>query len=168
MRTVYLDMDGVLADFDNKSIELIGKRLRDFPDSMSGWAAMEKHQNIYRILDRMPDSDALVCGVMMLARQCGFSVAVLSAIPKFGRMPSAKSDKKKWLAEHYPHLLHDFNIGPWAQDKYKHANPGDVLIDDSELNVPQWNDAGGFGILHIDAKTSLQKLKDYLHADGRG
>lgn len=165
MITIFLDMDGVLADFDSKSIELIGKRLRDFPDSASGWLAMNEHQNIYRILDKMTDADELVDGVFKLVKQYNSTVAVLTAIPKFGKIIDAKRHKLQWLNEHFPTLLYDFNIGPWAQDKYKHCNRGDVLIDDSELNIPQWQNAGGHGILHTDAKSSLIQLEKYLSGE---
>ncbi len=162
MITVYLDMDGCIPDFDSKTIELIGKRLRDFPDSASGWAAMENHKDIYSLLDKMPDADELVYGVQRLSYEFNFEIGVLTAIPKIGRIPLARQHKREWLKKHYPFLLENFQIGPHAEHKQFHCVPGDVLIDDSEMNIPQWNDRGGCGILHIDAKTSLEQLNRYL------
>lgn len=159
---VWLDMDGVLADFDKKSIELIGKRLSDFPDSASGWAAMNTHKDIYSILEPMPDAKDLVVGIKQLTEKHGFKVGVLTAIPKFGRIPDAEIHKKKWIDKYYPHLLDNFRIGPHAVNKQEHCIPGDVLIDDSTMNIPQWNARGGFGILHTSAAQSLSILDKYL------
>ena len=159
---VYLDMDGVLADFDGKTIELIGKRLRDFPDSQSGWDAMAPHLDIYGKLDKMPDADDLIDGVVELQEFYPFSIGVLTALPKMLRVPFAEVHKKQWLSRNYPFLLANFNIGPHAVDKQKHCQPYDVLIDDSELNVPQWIAKGGCGILHTDAATSLDQLQKFL------
>lgn len=162
--TVYLDMDGVLADFDKKTIELIGKRLRDFPTSKEGWAAIEHVQNIYEILEPMPDADKLVNGVFRLQEKFryNFDIGVLTAIPRVGTIPDAKIHKRDWILKYYPELIYNFNIGPHAVDKQKHCRPGDVLIDDSEKNIPQWNDASGYGIFHTSAENSLSLLEEYL------
>lgn len=164
MLTVYLDMDGVLADFDKKAIELVGKRLYDFPTSKEGWDAINHVPEIYSLLEPMPDADELVNGVFQLQSDYDycFNVGVLTAIPKIGRIPDAKIHKREWIRNYYPALLMDFNIGPHAVDKQKHCRPGDVLIDDSGMNIPQWNNAGGYGILHTSAVISLVKLEDYL------
>lgn len=162
MLTVYLDMDGVLADFDAKTIELIGKRLYDFPTSKEGWDAINHVPEIYSLLEPMPDADELVNGVFGLRQFHEFNVGVLTAIPKIGRIPDAKIHKRRWIEIYYPKLLNDFNIGPHAQDKQKHCRAGDVLIDDSGKNIPQWNAAGGYGILHTSASKSLSELEQYL------
>lgn len=162
MLTVYLDMDGVLADFDKKTIELIGKRLRDFPTSKDGWDAINHVPEIYSLLEPMPDADELVAGVFQLQQLYRFNIGVLTAIPRIGRIPDAKIHKRNWIEIYYPKLLRDFNIGPYAVDKQKHCRKGDVLIDDSEKNIPQWNDAGGYGILHTSAEKSLAELEQYL------
>lgn len=35
-----------------------------------------------------------------------------------------------------------------------------VLLDDSALNISEWHDAGGFGLLHTDFDSSLAALKN--------
>lgn len=164
MLTVYLDMDGVLADFDKKTLELIGKQLRDFPTSKEGWDAISHVQNIYEILDPMPDANQLVEGVFELQRQFNynFDIGVLTAIPRIGSVPNARLHKRAWIQRYYPELIFNFNIGPHAVHKQLHARKGDVLIDDSEKNIPQWNSVGGFGIFHTSAEKSLAELEQYL------
>jgi len=110
------------------------------------------------MLEPMCDANELVKGVFEFAIQYGYNVGVLTAIPKLGRLPDCVAHKQEWLAEHFPVLTHNFNIGPHAIDKQLHAKPGDVLIDDSHLNIPQWEAAGGIGILHRNASDSLVQL----------
>jgi 5'(3')-deoxyribonucleotidase len=160
---IFLDMDGVLADFDRYCLETIGKSLSTFPDSESGWAALGQDKyTMFRHLKPMEDAHILVDGVIKLAHEYRYHVGVLTAIPKIGRVPLAKRHKKEWLYNHFPELLDDFNIGPYAEDKQKHCVVGDILIDDSHLNIPQWIDVGGVGILHTSAINSLVELETHL------
>ena len=160
--TVYLDMDGVLADFDKFAVAKLGKKFDEFPDSETAWAAMYPHQDIYYHLDPMEDANVLVYGVLALQNEFAFNHAILTAIPKIGRIPRAKYDKKIWLRKHFSDVPFVFNIGPHAEHKQYHCNDGDVLIDDAKRNIPQWDARGGYGILHTSAKDSLEKLRKYL------
>lgn len=155
--------DGVIADFDSYCHTLIGKSLSAFPDSESGWAALGQDKyTMFRHLKPMVDAKELVDGVIKMAHEYSYHVGVLTAIPKIGRVPLAKRHKKEWLYNHFPHLLDDFNIGPYAEDKQKHCVIGDILIDDSHLNIPQWRSVGGVGILHTSASDSLSELFQHL------
>jgi hypothetical protein len=160
--TVFLDMDGVLADFDRFAIEKLGKKFDTFPDSASAWAAMKEYEDVYFHLEPMIDASNLVNGIYSLQNNFKFRIAVLTAIPKIGRIPNARQDKIYWLSRHFPALLGDFNIGPHAEHKQYHCRALDVLIDDSEKNIPQWESKGGYGILHTTAEDSLSRLQIYL------
>lgn len=163
MKKILLDMDGVLTSFDTYVKGILGRPLRSFPTSSAGWRALGDYKNsLYLVLDPMPDAAELVEGAYALSKDYGCTLGVLTAVPKEGTVPLAEAHKREWLARYFPILLSDFNIGPHAVDKQNHCKVGDVLIDDSELNIPQWNAKGGKGILHTDAKTSLFELKTYL------
>lgn len=164
MNTIYLDMDGVLANFDKQIVALFGKHFYEIgQDSQDRWNIIsDRCDTIYRHLEKMPDADELVAGVFALAIQYRQSVGILTAIPKFGHVPNAITHKRLWVQERYPVLNLNFNTGPYAVNKQMHAKEHDVLIDDSELNIPQWNAAGGFGILHTSAADSLTKLEAFL------
>ncbi len=165
---IWIDMDGVLADFDAATIALIGQCLYSYPDSETGWAALGEHRlNIYQNLPKMPDADDLIEGVQSLINEFSspnlrINQGILTAIPQKGRVPKAVNHKINWIFDRYPHLVREFNIGPFAIDKQTHCLPGDVLIDDSDLNVPQWAARGGKGILHRSAEESLAELRKYL------
>ncbi len=165
MITVYLDMDGVLADFNARTLELISKSLDDFDSSQAGWDALGEHKyNIYLDLPLMPNATILVEGILRLCTKYEVNYGVLTAVPKVGRVPKAKEHKKFWLSRHFPELLNNFNIGPHAEYKQYHANPGDVLIDDMKRNIEQWRSREGYGILYGNAENTLLILEEYLKA----
>ena len=161
--TIFLDMDGVLADFDSHVQELLGKSLHDFPTSQEGWDAMQPYKDtFFKSLKPMPDANDLFDGVRDAAFAKNMSIAVLTAIPKLGRMPQSRIHKHCWIDEYFPELSCFFNIGPHAQHKQFHCIPGDILIDDNMMNIDQWNSVGGFGIYHTSAEDSLAKLRKHL------
>jgi hypothetical protein len=166
MTIIYLDMDSVIADFDKWAFETFGKRFDAFATSQEAWEAAAPYQNLYRDLEKMPDADELVDGVYNLAAKHNCVVGILTAIPKLQRFPQAEQHKREWLEQHwgqkYPGLLENFNTGPYSQDKQNHCRPGDVLIDDRDINIRQWNAKGGKGIFHVSAQQSLAQLKKYL------
>lgn len=164
IKFIYLDMDGVLANFDAEMIRTFGKHFDEIgTDAISRWDIISNHvQDVYARLAPMPDADALVAGVCEACVRYDYTPAILTAIPKYGRIPDAVPHKKEWIRTRWPILHKNFNIGPHAVDKQNFAKPGHILIDDSHLNIPQWNAAGGFGILHTSAAQSLEQLNRFL------
>jgi hypothetical protein len=75
-------------------------------------------------------------------------------------------DKLEWVSQHItPAIGRDLkvNFGPYSRDKRNWARrrlitPPDILVDDRHLNIEQWNEAGGLGILHRSFDTTLQQL----------
>jgi len=97
MITVFLDMDGVLADFDKRILEITGRSWSDLDSSEKQWKDLEQYQDFYRHLDQMPDASDLVNGVFNLKEVYPIRIAVLTAIPKRQIMVSAATDKAKWI-----------------------------------------------------------------------
>jgi 5'(3')-deoxyribonucleotidase len=158
---IYLDLDGVLADLDARLLSLSGKKFSDFPSTSAAWKVFGQYKNLFADVPKMSDADQLVAGVQQLAKQHHCTVEILTAIPLLTTMPSAENDKHEWVKKHFGNI--PFNIGPHAKDKWKHCRAGDILIDDKLLNIQQWNDVGGFGILHTDARHSLNQLRDHFN-----
>jgi hypothetical protein len=157
-------MDGVLADFNGAMLDHFG-----VPFNKLGTSSEHRWElitgtcpDVYSQLRPLPDADELVAGVAEVCATYDYIPAILTAIPKFGRLPNAIPHKKEWVRTKWPILHKHFNVGPYAVDKQNHAKPGHVLIDDSHLNIPQWNAAGGYGILHTSAKQSLELLNAFM------
>jgi len=164
-KTIFFDMDGVIADFNSKCIELIGCTLDDFKTSKEGWDALGAHKlEMYADLALMSDAKELVYSCHVLADFYNYRTGILTAIPKIGRVPLARQHKEQWIEKHFPRFSSNFNIGPWAEDKNKHCCPGDILIDDMQRNISQWQEAGGIGILHVSAEQTIKQLREYLES----
>lgn len=145
-RTIYLDLDGVFADFEKKAIELVGKKPKDMQPT-EFWKELGKHDHVWRDLELMPGSRALYDAVMKIP---DVDVAFLTALPRpTGKMATAADDKKLWVKEHFGTECKVYTVvGGVNKAKYIQT-PDDILIDDTQKNIDAWTAAGGIGILHI-------------------
>ena len=150
VNTVYCDQDGVLADFDRFVLEKMGRTF----SHMSGPGGDKEMWDFLATVDRMyfhlePTGYAQQLWATIV--QYSDHRAVLTAIPSRGKVPSAEQDKRDWFQKHRDIFNEDVNvlIGPFSRDKWKHAKPGDILIDDRADNIEEWITKGfGIGILH--------------------
>jgi 5'(3')-deoxyribonucleotidase len=147
MTTMYLDMDGVVADFDRAVQAILGRDTRidqRYPESE--WAKLRGHQRIYRDLPLCAEANLLVNGVKQLAKEHRLRVLFLTAVPKDNDFPWAFSDKIEWARRYFPDIPVWF--GPYSTDKQIRSRPDDVLIDDRVSNIDEWRAQGGYAILY--------------------
>jgi len=155
---IYLDMDGVLADFEGHMHTLMGPVWKE-EINKDGWGKLADHPSLYADLPMMPDALELYSGC--LEKVAHYSqIQVLTALPNKAapNFPDVVKHKIDWIHRHISPDLR-VHFGPLAVHKQlhkKHAN--DVLIDDMKRNIKQWNDVGGIGILHTSAIGSLIEL----------
>jgi 5'(3')-deoxyribonucleotidase len=144
-RTIYLDLDGVFADFEKRAIELVGKNPKDM-EPKEFWTKLGKFDHVWRDLEVIPQSRLLYDAVM---RVPDVYVTFLTALPKSkGKLVTASDDKKRWVREHFGNQCSVITvIGGINKAKYIQT-PDDILIDDTAKNIDAWNSAGGIGILH--------------------
>lgn len=162
MPNIFLDMDGVVADFDAAARAIIGYSHpadQRWPDSE--WQKIKNHPRFYRDLPLMPDAEHLVTTVMTLSQRSGHDVKFLTAIPRDNDFPWAFEDKVIWKQQYFGGIPIWF--GPYSHDKRCWAAPGEILIDDRRINIEQWREAGAIGILHTgDVYKTLQQLTEIL------
>jgi hypothetical protein len=146
---IFLDCDGVLADFDSHALAQFGEPSRQFEARVGSdvfWAGLEAKGDFFRSIPLMPDARALYASVAHL------EPTILTACPPRGW---AEVQKVDWAAEHFPGVP---IITCKARHKRDHAKPGDVLIDDWPKHRHRWIEHGGIFISHFDAETSLAAL----------
>jgi 5'(3')-deoxyribonucleotidase len=156
MTTIYLDMDGVVADFDEYAARTLGIPPSQgiYPNEV--WYKLATNSRLYRDLVKTPYADKLVFQCSVIAKQQGYELKFLTAIPKGNDVPWAFYDKVIWAQKYFPGIPVMF--GPFSKDKYIHCQPGDILIDDRTSNIEEWRVAGGLGILHRDFDDTLAQL----------
>lgn len=146
---VFLDCDGVLADFDTYAHAYFGMAPRAYEAKVGSsrfWAELEAKGDFYRNLPLMADAMALYEGVKHL------NPTILTGCP---RGNWAEAQKVAWAAEHFPGVP---IITCRSADKRAHAKAGDVLIDDWAQHRHRWIEMGGVFITHHCADTSLATL----------
>jgi hypothetical protein len=155
---IYLDMDGVIANFEKKYEELFGM-LPAQADSHKvfgkQFAQFIQGKN-FGSLELIPDAWTL----MNYLNTCGVPVEILSSTARPENNNAIKQQKEVWLTAHgitYPTIF-----VPGKKLKAKYADENSILIDDTESNVDEWNAAGGTGILHKDALTTISILNTLL------
>ena len=149
MPRLFLDADGVLADFDCGACQLLGMKPKAFIAKHGRgtfWKRLAKAPNFYRSLPQMADAQLLFDSVKHL------KPTILTGLP----MGSwAAPQKVKWAAEHFPGVP---IITCMARDKHKHIHPGDVLVDDREKHREAYEAAGVVFVHHKNAADTLRQL----------
>lgn len=155
MFTINLDLDGVFAGFHGVARRLLGY---EFDSSPAAWAVLDKVPHLFRDLPLLPDGQILWRGLQPYAPYLG----VLTALPEpTGEFVTADADKRFWVAGNLSSRLPVRTI-VGGSNKAQFAKPGHVLIDDLARNIRLWKEAGGIGILHTDATSTLTRLHQIM------
>lgn len=152
---VYLDLDGVLADFDLHFKNVFGVCPQTLSDKVL-WQKINSYDTFFLDLPLMPDAIELFEFLTD-----SFDVTILTACPKSNYQKSALQ-KKEWVREH---LCDKITILPVMGGKNKGLfmhEEGDLLIDDMEKNCIAWRDLGGIAIKHKSAEETMQKVGDTI------
>jgi len=151
MPHLFLDCDGVLADFDAGARQLLGMPPADF-EARHGrgefWKRLARHGNFYGDLEEMPDAQELFLAVKHL------KPTILTGLP-LGTW--AAPQKERWAARHFPGVP---IITTMARQKHLHMERGDVLVDDRQNHRHLWENAGGIFVHHKSAADSITQLAE--------
>ena len=157
---IYLDMDGVVADFDKRFNDLSGmmpqeyvdkKGLNDFWDLID-----EKHKvSFWRGIELMPGAQKLVKYV----EQYPFEMLTAPSIKK-----QSIIGKGLWIKDKVGTLYSTKPKVTYRSAKQKHTvKPNltefDILIDDKPSTIDRWNSAGGTAIFYQNADQVINDLK---------
>ena len=144
--TVYLDLDGVIADWQAGAEKIIGYKPADTSERYPAedWQKILDHQRIYRDLPVIAGATGIINIGRQLRDEFGWNLAFLTAVPKDNDMPWAFMDKVMWT-QRWGDIPVFF--GPYSTDKAQHCQAGDILVDDRPDNCSAWTAAGGRAVL---------------------
>ena len=137
MKRVYLDIDGVLADYDKAIRE--GTPRSDFV----------YRRDTFLNLDPFPNSIESVSRI----EQMGFDTWILGKLPK--KNPYAATEKVLWIHKYFPQLISKIVL---TFDKGAVGSPHDFLIDDH----PEWANAMAFKGTVIKFRGNWEPVLQYL------
>lgn len=148
---VYLDLDGVFADFDTRVKHLTGKH----PGQLSRdqlWKAVNADKRFFAELE-------LIEGCMLLWEATRDLEPVFLTGAPTSRV--FQEQKREWVARIFgPEFM--VHVVP-KKLKQDFSGPHKVLIDDTPQNIEQWIARGGHGILHTgDHASTVQALRELL------
>jgi 8-oxo-dGTP pyrophosphatase MutT (NUDIX family)/5'(3')-deoxyribonucleotidase len=146
---IFLDMDGVIADFDKGVADTFGESADTVISSlgnMNFWKQVNDLDHFWLHLEPMPDSKQLWDYVKK------YEVTLLTTPVNF--VKTCKQDKKDWAKKY----LGDIDV-IFSASKEKYSEPQAILIDDREDNIKKFQEAGGIGILHTSAKNTIEQLE---------
>lgn len=162
---LYVDLDGVMANFEKRAIEISGifpesdpgnKQLkRDFWKSINNYA--RAGNKFFEEMEMMPDA----------AELWEFLVAI--PVPKIicsatGYIATAGSEKREWVRRHLgAETAATAIFVRESRMKAEHATPTRILIDDRNKSIGPWVDRGGIGVLHTSARDTIEQLKEYRY-----
>lgn len=152
MKHLFLDCDGVLADFDFAARQLFGMESRAAEEALGTtefWRRIHTNGDFYRRLPLVSDALELYRAVAHL------KPTILTGCP---RGEWSQPQKIAWAHEYFPGVP---VITCASREKFRHiARPGDVLVDDYPRYKDLWEQAGGIFILHTTAKHSIRRLAE--------
>lgn len=164
---VYLDMDGVLTNFDKRYRELFGIPPEDVSRKeehfWANWKSFVLGNN-FTTLELLPDAKELLDYTKEL-QESGITIEILSSSGGQQFHDVVKAQKLIWLDKHG--ITYKANIVPGGHLKAKYAlSPWYILVDDTPRVIEGFTNAGGTGILHTSAKETIDQLKK-LHYEWR-
>ena len=149
-KQIYLDCDGVLADFDKGAEAVLGMPPRGFEKRYNPglfWKRLASAPDFFERLEPMPDAFELYAAVK------DQNPIILTGLP---RGNWAEPQKRRWVERWFPGLP---VITTMAALKREHCHPGDVLVDDRDKHRHLWEAAGGRFVLHRNAHSSVAELR---------
>ena len=156
--TIYLDMDGVLANFNKRFKDISGMEPKEFEakyGTKEFWNLIDEDNKIsfWVGIEEMPGARALVNAVKK------YNYEILTS-------PSAKKQsylgKLLWVRNHKDLFGGKPRVN-FRRAKEKHLvkpelSKNDILIDDREDTIERWNAAGGTGIHYNNISQTLNDL----------
>jgi hypothetical protein len=155
---IYLDMDGVLTNFEKRYKEMFGvipADARTFKEFSPNWTKFISEEQ-FEQLEWFPGGKEL----LKFVKDTGLEVEILSSSGGEKFHVEVTSQKLRWLYKNGIDYLP--NIVAGRRLKAAFATPDSILIDDTPDVIESFNAAGGVGILHKDVKETVEKLKQLL------
>jgi 5'-nucleotidase len=140
-RTILVDMDGILANFNKKIIEMYNastgenKLVSDITRyDFSTFSRTDLIHSFYRSkgffksLEPMPGAEAYLEEILKL----GHHVEIVTQLPIASKW--ASTEKTEWLKYYFPY----FNLNNITFTRNKYLMRGDILFDDNPKHLETW------------------------------
>lgn len=151
INTIYLDMDGVIADFDKGYSSLYGVYCRNDP-VRDHWSEFVSGGGFVS-LPLMEDALDLVKVITSLR----VKIEILSCIGNRGDQDSVARQKREWLIAKGFYFPTNFTFT--KKEKSDYASPTSLLIDDSKACIDPFLERQGHAILHTNSSNTIKQIE---------
>lgn len=158
---IYLDMDGVLCNFERRYFELY----KELPGSMRDRKDFNVHWHDFiatkqfETLDWYPGGKELVS----FCFKSNVPIELLTSSGGNKYHDEVARQKRVWL-DNNGFVKLKANVVPGRKHKAEYATPNTILIDDTQDIIQSFNAAGGIGILHKEIGNTLMMLEDRIES----
>ena len=157
---IYLDMDGVIANFEKRYIELYRESpgdTRDRKDFSKNWTNFVETRQ-FETLEWWPGGQELIRTLQNKVENSKIEILSSSGGQKYH--DEVMEQKIKWLLDR--NIAFKPNIVAGRSKKAEYATPDSILIDDTEDVIKSFRAAGGIGIHHKALGNTIKLLDIYL------
>lgn len=150
--TIYCDMDGVITDFDGRFEKFADIHPKKYEDSFGTdkfWKFIDNKVGIkfWANMEWVGDGKELW-------RYIKKYKPILLSSPSQNN--NSKLGKKLWVKNNLPNTE---LILAERENKQNYADRSNILIDDNEKTIQEWESKGGLGILHKSAPQTIKILQ---------
>lgn len=182
IHTIFVDLDGVLADFENgirklminqrfgseqgegltrRKRQALESRNMSLPPTDELWKLVRSSPGFFAYLDPLEGKDELWEYCCFLQDNYGIDIYILSSLPRGNLGVRSADEKVVWCQKNLPNILDSQIITCKTYDKRNYAGEGCVLIDDRpEVYEDDWKERGGIFIAHKDFRETLKLLEE--------
>ncbi len=168
MKTIYVDMDGVLSDFDKHYHDMFGIYPRQVRENKVKGQYSDYWNKIidsrgFANLPLFPGAEELVQYLNGLDRK-KTNICILTSSGGFDRHVDVQLQKLYWLD--FYKIKYPAVVVPGRRFKSGFADERSFLIDDTLSNIEEFIAAGGEAVQHTDPKITIPKLEEWLSKGG--
>ena len=150
---IFLDLDGVMFDFDGGVKRITGKFPHEL-DKREMWKRINSTRDFFFNLDLLPRAMEMYRYIKTLEMTHDVKTRILTGLPS---MTGSADQKRRAVAQYIDQDL-EVIVLP-SKNKVLHAKPNAILIDDREEMTSPWSRQGGFAILHRSVDETIEILK---------
>lgn len=159
--TIYLDMDGVVADIRTLASALTTWMPWDMLSQQEQQEAQSNLIHYKKDFFQQATTYEHTEKLYKLCRKYALHVRFLSCFTpesekEFERVAQ---DKRDWIHKHIDPAIPDSDIIIVQRGKHKYANASSLLIDDNPKNIKRWRDCYGTGIIFKNLNNCTYQLE---------
>ena len=146
---IYVDMDGVLADFFGEWAKAMGKKsFRDIEDPEAAIGKIKDIKDFWLNLPVLPQAKQLLTLIKKVKGKYKICTSPLADDPR------SEPHKREWVKKNLAFFPPEEVIVTHNKPQFATQKDGtpNILIDDYGVNINAWEEAGGIGFKYKDHK----------------